>query len=125
MFRNVLNALRTSHRPTTAAASRKVRLHVEGSEERACPTTIRQRAAALGWEIVAASKRFVLDAAVGADTTPRSPGTLPAVRVLLGELPVAGGDRWAPDDRVAPSPSGPKLFSRALASLPHRRQPTS
>jgi hypothetical protein len=48
LFRNVLNVLRASRRPMTAAVPRKVRLHLEGLVERTCPTTIRKRAAVRG-----------------------------------------------------------------------------
>jgi hypothetical protein len=66
MFRNVLNAVRTSRRPTP----RKVCLRVEGLEERTCPATIQRCAAALGREILAASRQFVLDAATVEEHSP-------------------------------------------------------
>src|SRR5438132_1059797 len=63
MFRNVLNTLRKSRRPTTPATPRKVRLHLEGLEERACPASLQQYAAALDHEVATAATQFANDAA--------------------------------------------------------------
>jgi hypothetical protein len=63
MFRNVPSALRKSSHPAPRATTRKTCLHVEGLEERACPATLQQYAAAIDQEVAAAAMQFAYDAA--------------------------------------------------------------